>query len=198
MCSASSRGALVGRIYQGMSISAGIFGREDLLSTVSSTGGRVVLPSRFRLGTKKSFTGVGVTGICHRCRTRVETGGTLSFSSLLMGAMRLLRARPSILRDCRREFHCVVMSRCRSAGAIRFRLMDLLTKGCGGLYIIKSSSRSVCGFHKTGVQGVLSFRRRFPSTGIVGLRRGCESAKGVLGTTGDIVTGGHKEGRGSL
>lgn len=65
------------------------------------------------------------------------------------------------------------------------------------MYMIKSSTRDVCSFQKTGVSGVLGFARLCGKTGLFGLRRGCHSARAVMYTTGDLVRGGDRrvEGR---
>lgn len=170
----------------------------SVLSRVSGTGSGVLAPRRVHGRTRFSDEGTRVTGICRVCRAGLGATSTVSFSSVLYGAMGLFRATPSVLSCCEGRFGCVVISRCRSAGGIRCGFMDLLTDGCNGVYIINSSSRDVCGFHNTAVRGVLSFRGAFGGTGVVHLRRGCEDARGVLGTTGRIVSGGAVHGNGAL
>lgn len=99
---------------------------------------------------------------------------------------------------CTTHFHCVLMSRCRSAGFTRRDVILRLARGRRFIYIMNSSTRDVCSFHKTGVSGVLGFAHACGSTQLFGLRRGCHSARAVIGTTGDLVTGGHSRVRGRM
>ncbi len=187
-------GSVVGR----RRVSSGFIPMGCTLSLVSSTGSRLLRPSRCTRATNGSFHAGVITRVCGCCRGQLLSTSTVSFSSVVIGAMGLLHRGSSVLRCCRGGFHCMYISRCRSAGRTRCILMDLLTNNGGGLYIINSSSRDVCHFHNTAVRGVLGFRSRCAGTGAVHLRRGCHSASGVLGTTGGIVTGGHNQGKGGL
>lgn len=179
-------------------MSSGVLRRGSVLSRVDSTGSDLISCRRCGGLTRGSFEGTHVTSYCRLCRGRLLGSSTVSFSSVVFGAIHLLRNGPSILRLCRGRFGCIVISRCRSASRTRCVLISLLTNKCGGVYIINSSSRDVCHFENTAVRGVLSFRGRCGGTHIVELRRGCHSARGVLSTTGTIVTGGGGHGNGGL
>lgn len=64
--------------------------------------------------------------------------------------------------------------------------------------MIKSSSRTVCKFHKTSSRLVLKFKGSFPSTGRVLLKVGCHSATGVMRGSLGLVRGGIRECDGGL
>lgn len=144
-------------------------------------------------------TGVPIVkGVCMTCIRHYHRTGTVSFSSLLVLAFRLFESRRRVERGCTNEFSCVLISRCRSAGRIRVSVIVRLYGRGLHIYTINSSSRDVCDFHNTGVSGVLGCRGRLPKARLFGLRRGCQSARAVMRTTGDLVRRGHGRVRGRI
>ncbi len=193
--SRSSSGDLIGRVVGRVKLSRGGCDTNSIRGHVSSVGGGVILPHSCtggcRFTRRSSIHNVTQFGsICLGCYVHYHRTGTVSFSSLLICASRLFHRGPRILRQCRSQFHCILISRCRSAGAMRRSVIVGLITHCNGVYIINSSTRDVCSFHKTRVSGVLNFHSGFTGYGVFGLRRGCHSARGVIGTTGSLVTGG--------
>lgn len=162
---------------------------------VSGTGGTLVACGTCRRGGRLIRRSVSsgiplLHRVCGQCRGHYRRTKTVSFSSLLLRAGVLFHSRPSMLRGCEDFFRFILISRCRSAGFTRRLVMRHLYRMRQHVYIIKSSTRDVCSFQKTGVSGVLRFGGRCPNYHVFGLRQGCHSARGVMGTTGDLVRGG--------
>lgn len=104
----------------------------------------------------------------------------LDFGDLQTYTLELLRKRPSVLADLRRQYRYVLVDEFQDTNWAQYALVKLLVPSDGNLMVVGDDDQSIYKFRGASVSNILQFKNDYPSAREVVLTRNYRSRQGIL------------------
>lgn len=110
----------------------------------------------------------------------MAANGYLDFGDLVVLTLKLLRARPNVLKRCREKFSHILTDEFQDTNYAQFELVKLLAGKEANLTVVADDDQSIYKFRGAAVSNVLNFLDAYPASRLVTLKRNYRSVQPIL------------------
>lgn len=114
----------------------------------------------------------------------LRTSDSLDFDDLLLFGLKLFRATPSILKNCKH----ILVDEFQDTNTTQYSLMKLFALSHGGITIVGDPDQSIYGWRSAEVENLNHMRRDFPETEAIYLEQNYRSTGAILAASLAIVS----------
>ena len=111
----------------------------------------------------------------------------LDFDDLLLFWLRLLETDPEVLSLLQNRFRFILVDEYQDTNPLQSRILDLLAKSHGSLFVVGDDSQSIYSFRGAHVENILTFSDRYPETRIFRLETNYRSTPPILDLANRII-----------
>lgn len=105
---------------------------------------------------------------------------SLDFGTLITWTLRLLKARPAILKKYRQQFQYILVDEFQDTNWAQYELIKLLAAPRNNLTVVGDDDQSIYKFRGASLSNILEFRKDFPTTTQVVLTKNYRSRQNIL------------------
>jgi DNA helicase-2/ATP-dependent DNA helicase PcrA len=105
---------------------------------------------------------------------------SLDFGDLQTYALELLRRRPAVLAQLRRQYRYVLVDEFQDTNWAQYALVKMLVPADGNLMVVGDDDQSIYKFRGASVSNILQFKNDYPTAREVVLTRNYRSRQGIL------------------
>ena len=113
--------------------------------------------------------------------------GFMDFGDLITKTLKLLRDRPNILLEYKKQFKYILVDEFQDTNFAQNELVKLLSGKNGNINVVADDDQSVYRFRGAAVSNVIQFRKSFPKTKIVVLTKNYRSTQEILDKSYDLI-----------
>ncbi len=122
-----------------------------------------------------------------RYQVRLRANGALDFDDLIAETTRLLRDFDEARARWAGRFEHVLVDEYQDTNHAQFRLIELLAKEHGNLFVVGDDDQSIYGWRGADLSNVLDFERAFPGARVLRLEQNYRSCSNILKAANAVI-----------
>src|SRR5260221_1099785 len=111
----------------------------------------------------------------------------MDFGDLITKTLKLLRARPNILKEYKKQFKYILIDEFQDTNYSQNQLALILSKKNQNINVVGDDDQSVYRFRGAAVSNIIQFRKNFPKTKVVVLTQNYRSTQEILDRSYDLI-----------
>jgi DNA helicase-2/ATP-dependent DNA helicase PcrA len=128
-----------------------------------------------------------VAQIYEEYRKELRKSNALDFDDLLLEAVRLLKAAPTVREYYNRRFHYVLVDEYQDTNRPQYELMRLLAGTRHNVCAVGDEDQSIYSWRGADIRNILEFEKDFPEAKIIRLEQNYRSTQNILQAASAVV-----------
>jgi DNA helicase-2/ATP-dependent DNA helicase PcrA len=117
----------------------------------------------------------------------LEKEGKIDFEDQVNLVVRLLRERPSILKEFQSKYRYILVDEFQDTNYIQFELLKLLVQKHGNLTVVGDDDQSIFRFRGASLSNIRSFRKIYPASDKIVLKENYRSTQAILDSAYTLI-----------
>jgi DNA helicase-2/ATP-dependent DNA helicase PcrA len=122
-----------------------------------------------------------------RYQSLMAEAGSIDFGDQVALALRLLRESPAARREIRERYRYILVDEFQDTNRSQWELVALLAEPRRNLMVVGDDDQAIYRFRGAAIENILGFRRRFPRSRRIVLRRNYRSTSSILEASHRLV-----------
>ena len=118
---------------------------------------------------------------------RLKLANAMDFDDLLLNAVAMLRADPTVLESYQRRFKYLLVDEFQDTNGVQNELVMMLAAQHRNLCVVGDSDQSIYRFRAADVRNILQFEERFPDADVVLLEQNFRSTQTILDAANAVI-----------
>ena len=113
--------------------------------------------------------------------------GLMDFGDLIVKTLKLLRDRPNILSEYKKQFKYILVDEFQDTNYAQNELIKLLAGKSGNINVVGDDDQSIYRFRGAAISNIVQFRSNYPKTRVIVLTRNYRSTQEILDRSHELV-----------
>lgn len=124
-----------------------------------------------------------------RYQNELRKSNSLDMDDLVMYTVKLFESKKTVLKKYQKMVRHIMVDDFQELNPAEYRLVSLLGKGCGNVFVAADDDQGILGFRGARVEHIARFRKDFPGATTIRLEKCFRCTPCILDAAGAIIKG---------